>query len=769
MAEPKLQEKQWTNELEQSILEAWEREHDLHRFDPKAKKPVYVIDTPPPYPSGSWHPGAVVGYSLIDALARSRRMLGYAVLFPFGLDRNGINIERTVESKYGRPLHSWDRQEFIDKCREEIQAIGAGIQEIAVRMGMSMDVAHPYLTDSEEYRAFSQAIFIDLWNRGLVYRGDRPSIYCPVCGTLLAEADIEYEERDASLHWIRFALDGGGSITIATTRPELLPAARAVIVHQDDERWASARGRNAIVPIFGHRVPVIPHPAAKSEIGSGAAMICSYGDTVDIRLFRELRLEPVKAIDEQARMTAAAGRYSGQTVEEARRAIAKDLRASGVLERTEPIHHATPICARSLTPVEFLSTEGWYLKQLEFREDVRRLAGEMEFHPARSRKLLLDWIDGLTIDWPISRRRYYHTEIPLWYCVSCGETLAPPPGKYYRPWRDAAPFAKCPKCGAAGFRGEEGVFDTWMDSSNSNLWITGYHRDPAFFDEHFPVSLRPQGRDIVRTWLYYTTLKSWLVRRQVAFEHVFIHGMGLDERGQAMHRTLGNYLPPEPMIEKHGADAVRFFGASEAGAGDDFRISDARIQGARKFVSKLWNTARFISAFPMPRSGKLRAADEWILAELNRLIADCLPAYQDSNLGIPANRSREFVWNLFAPHYMEMVKARAYEGDSGALWTLHTVLRDVLRLLAPITPFVTDACWRGIYGGSVHRERFPQIRAEVREDLTGATPAIESFNSEVWKRKRDQGLPLSASLQGIEIPEPLRPFAADLKRMHRMS
>ena len=264
-------------------------------------------------------------------------------------------------------------------------------------------------------------------------------------------------------------------------------------------------------------------------------------------------------------------------------------------------------------------------------------------------------------------------------------------------------------------------------------------------------------------------LKSWLVDHTAPFEHVFVHGMGLDERGTAMSKSLGNYLPPEPLIETFGADAIRFFGASEAGAGEDFRISEERIQGARKFISKLWNTARFISAFAMPAAGKLRAADEWILAELNRLIVDSRAAYEDANLAIPANRCREFVWNLFAPHYLEMVKARAYEGDDGASWTLHAVLRDVLRLLAPIAPFVTDACWRGIYGGSVHREMLPQIRAEIGEDLASATPAIESFNSEVWKRKRDSGIPLSATISDIPIPDALQRFASDLKRMHRLA
>src|SRR5207249_3067334 len=549
----------------------------LYAFAPARRQPVYVFDTTPPYPSGSWHSSAVMAYSMIDMIARAHRMLGRAVLFPFGLDRNGINIERTVEKKTGKPLHRWDREAFIAECRKEIEAIGNGLLEVAIRIGLSADFAHTYYTDSDEYRAFSQAIFLELWPKGLFYRGERPTFWCPVCETPLAEADIEYEDRAASLVWMKFPiLSGGGDLTIATTRPELLAACRAVMVHPE-----------------------------------------------------------------------AAGFLKGLKVDAAREKTIDELRVRGALEKVEAIVHETPTCSRSLNPIEFISSDAWYLKQLEFREDLKRAAHEMEFRPARHRQLLLDWIDSLTIDWPISRRRFYHTEIPLWYCKKCGETLTPPPGKYYRPWKDKAPFSNCPRCGSKEFVGEDRVFDTWMDSSCSNLYLTKYRSDAKFFEGNFPVSLRPQGREIVRTWLHYTTLKSWLVRRSNPFHRVFIHGLGLDARGRAMHRTQGNVIDPWPLIKKHGADAIRIFVASETNPGDDFRISEAKVAGAGKFVTKLWNVARFISSFAEPKAGKLAPADEWILAELNRLIETARGSYEDLNLFLPANRVREFLWNLF--------------------------------------------------------------------------------------------------------------------------
>ncbi len=304
-------------------------------------------------------------------------------------------------------------------------------------------------------------------------------------------------------------------------------------------------------------------------------------------------------------MTEPAGRYAGMTVEEARKAVVADLRKRGVDVPEKQEVHRAPVCERSKTPVEFVSMEDWYMRQLDARGELRKLAAEMAFHPDRHRQLLLSWIDGLTIDWPISRRRYYHTEIPLWYCKRCGHVLVPEPGPYYRPWRDPPPFLSCPKCGGAEFQGEDRVFDTWMDSSNSNLIASLYMRDDAFFKEHFPAGLRPQGRDIVRNWLYYTTLKSYYVTGGKPFHHVWIHGMGLDARGRAMHRTLGNYTEPEPVLRRDGADAFRFWAASTTTPGDDFRVDETKIAGAKKFLSKLWNVSRFISSFDEPPAGKL--------------------------------------------------------------------------------------------------------------------------------------------------------------------
>jgi valyl-tRNA synthetase len=770
MATPRIKEKRWQVEFEEDLLKKWTQD-DLHPFNPDSGKPVYVIDTPPPYPSGTWHIGAVAAYTLIDMIARSKRMLGNEVLFPFCLDKNGINIELTVERKYKKSLHEFDRQEFLDICKEEIGKISDGITELSHRIGMSSDWQKSYYeTDSPEYRKITQAVFIDLFRKGLVYKGERPSFYCPDCKTPIAEAEIEYVEQPSTMTTLIFKVkETGENLPISTTRPELLCACKAVIVHPDDERFKHIQNKTAVVPLYGIEVKVIPHHFAKPEFGTGAAMMCSYGDQVDVLFFRELGLEPVKGIDEDGRMTEAAGKYAGMTPEEARQAMMEDLHEQGLVVEEESMMHITPVCSRSRTSVEFISREEWYVRQIEFVPELKKLAAEMEFFPPDSKRYLDTWLDAITIDWPVSRQRYYHTEIPLWYCEDCGEVLVPPPGEYYQPWKDPPPFDSCPKCGGSNFRGEDRVFDTWMDSSNTNLVVTGYLQDDTFFSENFPCSMRPQGRDIVRTWLHYTLLKSFVVTGKRPFQHVFIHGMGLDEHGRAMHRTLGNIIEPGPLIEKHGADAFRYWAASGCAIGADFRVSEDRIGGAKKFLTKLWNVARFVSSFPQVEKGDLMPTDEWILAELNDLTEACRQAYEEYDFFVPSNKVREFLWNVFAPHYVELVKGRAYDGQSGALFALHEGLKGILRLLAPITPFITARIWEEIYGGDIHQEAVPEICEEWKSPLADLTESLVDFNSKIWKLKKDGGISLREEISGVSIPDELKPFEEDLAKMHRLA
>ncbi len=771
---PKIGEKVWNPSIEILIMNEWEKSKIYH-FNKKTRKKIFVIDTPPPYPSGRpWHIGAAAQYAQIDMIARTARMMGYEVRFPIGIDRNGIPVEKYVERELGVRLTDVPREEFLRLCSEALDKLEDEMINIMRRMGLSGELTNHYRTDSEEYRAITQATFIELFKKGLIYTSSRPNNYCWECGTTVADAEVDYRETTTQLIYMRFTVkETNEKIIVASTRPELLCACRAVIYNPEDSRYLNLSGKTAIVPLYGHEVPIFPHKAARPEFGSGLVMVCSYGDQTDVQLFRELGLREVIAIDTSGKMTEAAGPLKGLPVKEARLKIVDLLQASGDIEKIESITHSEPICERSGTPIEIIPMNEYYLRQLEFKEELLGIIEKMKFHPPFHRQLLIDWIKSLTIDWPISRRRYYATEIPIWYCRVCGEPHIPEPDRYYRPWVENAPFEKCLKCGSSEFIGEERTFDTWMDSSITPLFVSGYRRDMDLFRRAYPTGIRPQGKDIVRTWLYYTILRCYQLTGKPPFKHVWIGGLGLDEKGEKMSKSRGNVIDPGPILEKYGADVFRYWSAQEASLGYDFRISEQRIASAGRFLTKLWNIARFVSQFPYPRRAKLSPTDRWILAELNKLVNECIDGYNSFNFFIPATRIRDFLWNTFADHYIEMVKGRALmrgekKSSARAAWyTLHTCLKTCLILLAPIAPFITEYIWRTLYSKkSIHLQRLPTKRRVSK--LIVYTDKIKEFNSNVWRIKKLQNLSLRDPIK-IEIPKELKPFEDDLRRMHNIT
>ena len=757
------------------MRQTWEYER-IFEFKPSNDKNLnFIMDTPPPYPSGKpWHPGALTQYAQIDMVARSARMRGLNVLYPIGIDRNGLPVEIFAERKYRVQMRKTPREEFINLCKHALDDLEAYMIGLLKTLGISGDYYNKYRTDSEEYRKLTQWSFIELWKKGLVYVANRPNNYCPDCATTIADAEIEYEELPTFLVTNTFRVkDGKSELSVATTRPEMLAACQMLVVNPSDGRYKRFVGKTAIVPIYNREVPIRAHKSVDPKFGSGVVMVCSYGDYNDVMLVREFKLKEIVAVDMDGKMTAVTGKYTGTSIKDARSQIIQDLQDVGVATKVEQIQHRTPLCDRSKTPIEIIPMEEYYLKQLEFKPALKKLAKKIEFHPAMHRQILYDWIDVLTTDYPISRRRYYATEIPVWYCSKCGTPHLPKPGVYYRPWRDEAPFKKCKKCGNLKFVGETRTFDTWMDSSLSPLYISKRLKSGRFHSLTFPATVRMQGKDIVRTWLYYSLLKSYQLTGKAPFEHAWIGGMGQDSQGRKMSKSLGNFLDVEPLLARSGADAFRFWGASEAGLGYDFRFSEERILGAGKFLTKLWNTCRFISSFPIPEKADLTWTDKWVLNELGKLTEDCVEAYGRFDLFTVSTKVREFLWNVFASHYLEMAKGRAYgdgatKGEQEAAWyTLHTVVRSMLLLVAPITPYITDSVWRKLYGAqSIHLERFPKPqRFDVSEKVS---QSIIEFNAQVWKSKKDRGMALKDSIT-TKIPANLKQFEKDLVRMHHIT
>ena len=782
--EPKIKSKRWTPESEAELLEIWAKE-DTYEFDMNSGKKIYTVDTPPPYLSGPMHVGQVTHYTQIDTIARYRRMQGLEVNFILGIDRNGLPVEVRVEKDLGIHMHKTPRDEFLRLCKKRLDED----EKIAIRafkrLGIAFNTyedAGSYRTDSPRYRAVTQSTFIEIWNKGLVYPDVRPNNWCFDCGTTIADAEVEYSERQTTLNYIYFRVEGLDPIEIATTRPELLCACGAVFVHPDDTRYSTYHGKKAKVPIFELEVPIIASPAAQMEFGTGALMVCSYGDQGDVMAFRDYALTPIAAVSPEGTMTEAAGEYAGMTIADARKSVLAELKKRKLLFKQEPSTQRVPLCWRSGTPIEFIAMNEYYVKQVEFIEELQKIAKETTFFPAFHRQILIDWLNRVTVDWPVSRRRYYGTEIPIWYCNSCGEPVLPElttEPKYYQPWHEDPPFSKCPKCDAeSGFKGEERTFDTWMDSSISGLQAVGYMRNEKLFKKAFGNVLRPQGKDIVRTWLYYSLLRTLQLTGKPAFKEVWVSGHVVDENGEAMSKSKGNSPPPMPFVEKYGADAMRMFGALEAGLGSDVRFSEDRLAGVSKFMTKLWNIARFISMFPIPKEvpfKKLTPVDQWILSELNKAIERIIPECELLDFHKPATEIRGFTWNLFADHILEMIKGRAFntdntfsEDDQKSAWfTVHEVLKKVTRALAPITPYITDRIYRELYDHKgIHRQSYPSVRKEWVSNLTEHTELLLQTNSAFWKYKRENELSLRQGLPEAYISERLEPWVKDLRAMH---
>ncbi|MDG6927494.1 MAG: valine--tRNA ligase [Nitrososphaerota archaeon] len=772
----------WDPKLESTIMDEWEKEgHDLFKND---DRPKYIIDTPPPYVNMPIHIGHAYTYVYMDAIARYKRMHGFDVLFPLGLDRNGLPIEVQVEKELKLSVRSTPRELFISKCKEMLDRYSSASVNSFKQLGISFNyykkdytLGAMYETDDQEFRRLTQETFIELYNQGLVYESEKVSNYCPDCKISLSDAEVEYEEGNTALYYIKFETDEQQDLTVATTRPELLGACKAIIYNPEDKRYENLQGKYARVPIYGHAVPILAHPYAKQEFGTGLVMICSFGDRGDIMVFKDLGLTPTFLINERGLMNDNAGKYGGLKVREARKAIVDDLKNKGLIAKEEQIKHETPICWRSKTPIEFIPRKELYLKQVSFKGELKSRSSLMQFYAPESSELLTRWIDSLTDDWVISRRRYYGTEIPIWYCKKCGTPYLPPKGKYYRPWIEKPPIDKCPKCGANEFVGEARIFDTWFDSSNTPMYISGYLWNREFFRKNFPVSLRPQGKEIVRSWLYFTLLKSYLITGDRPFKDVWIHMHVVDEKGFKMSKSQGNVIDPMDIIKRYGAEAFRSWVFLEGDITQtDVKCSYNRIESAGKFLTKLLNMSKFVKSFNAENIADLTPTDMWILSELRKLVTNVNNLNDKYAFNKSFTAIRDYTWFIFADHYLEMIKPRIYNNGefteaerASCFYTMNLILKTLLKLMAPYIPFITFYIYKNIYGGDVHQEPYPTpLEIVPKEDYAKLTDSLVQFNHYVWNLKKANGKSLKDPIN-LKMPQELAAFKKDLIAMHNIS
>ena len=775
--------KSWDKLAEKEIYEKW-KSNNTYKFDRKKKGKIYSIDTPPPYINAPIHIGHATTYVIMDFFARYRRMKGNNVLFPLGLDRNGLPIEMAAEKRFKVKFNEVPREKFLEMCRETLNESGLRSIDSFLKLGIGFNswdigenIGDIYETDSDSYRTLTQETFIDLWEKKLIYEDDRINNWCPGCQTTIADAEISYKDIPSNFNDVVFKVkETGEDIIIGTTRPELICTCGMIIFHPDDKRYKHLNGKTAVTPLFDKHVPIKAHPMAEIEKGTGLVMMCSAGDLSDIRFFRDMNLTPVIAIDKDGRMNAHAGFLKGLKVREAREKIIETLKEKKLLVKQQKVTHRTPICERSGDEIEFISMPEFYVKQLGYKKDMKKLAKELNFYDKSSRKILLDWINSVSIDWPISRRRYYATEIPLWYCTRCNYIYVPEKGKYYKPWKEKPSIKACPKCNNTEFRGEERVFDTWFDSSISPLYILKYSRDDEFFKKAFPCSLRPQGKEIIRTWLYYTVLKDYLLTGKLIFNDVWINYHILDEKGYKMSKSEGNVIDPQEILERFGAEPFRLWAAIEGNLDStDFRCSFERIEGAGKTINKVLNIAKFISMFELKGKHKLNELDKWIINEINELVKFSDEKYINYDFHNPAIKIKHFIWEVFASHYMELVKPRAYnsegkftkEEQNGAIYTLNYCLDILLKILAPVLPMITYKIYLELRNKDIHFEEFP--KAGKKEKILFDTKDIIELNSKIWKYKKEKGLSLKDNLNLLEIDKSFRNIDRDITATHHVN
>jgi len=755
-----------------AVEEKWRgewKDSDVYRYYDTGS-PDYVIDTPPPYPTGNLHIGHALNWGYIDFVARYRRLKGDDVLFPQGWDCHGLPTEVKVEENHGIHRTEVPRDEFRQMCIEHTEEQIDSMKETMAELGFSQDWSREYRTMDPEYWGKTQRSFVEMADEDFVYRDEHPVNWCPRCQTAIADAEVETIDRDGALNYVTFpGVDiedtdeqssssnrtSSDDIEIATTRPELLAACVGMAVNPDDERYNGRIGDTFEVPLFGQEVELLADDEVDPEFGSGAVMICTFGDKQDVTWWAEYDLDLRPVFTEDGRLSAEAGDYEGLTIDEAKAAVAEDLESEGYLNDTEPVEQSVGACWRCDTPIEILSKEQWFIRVDQ--EEILRRAEAVEWFPEHMHQRLVEWTEGMDWDWVISRQRVFATPIPAWQCGDCGHFhVAEVDELPLDPTEQDPAVGDCPECDGSDWEGETDVMDTWMDSSISAMHVGGWPEE-AFE----PVALRPQGHDIIRTWAFYTLLRTAALTDEKPWEQILVNGMVFGPDGNKMSKSRGNVVAPDEAIEEYSADAVRQALVLGGQPGSDVKFQWKEVKSATRFLNKLWNVFRFASGHfdedtPAVTDPAYRDADRWILSKLSRTIERVEADMDEFRFDSALRAIREFVWSDLADDYLELVKGRLYEGRPGernaARHTLYTAVSASIRMLSPFSPFLTEEMYSYLPGteDSVHNAPWPELdMVDEAAEREGAIIANIASTIRAWKS--ENGMALNAELDRVEV------------------
>ncbi|QCS24676.1 valine--tRNA ligase [Rickettsia parkeri] len=764
-------------ENEKKWQQIWQ-EKQIYAYNPNvAKEETYVIDTPPPTVSGQLHIGHVYSYTQTDFIVRFQRMMGKNIFYPMGFDDNGLPTERLVEKQKQIKAYNMDRSEFIKICEEVVASEEEKFRSLFNQIALSVDWSLEYQTISPLSRKISQMSFLDLVQKEEIYRTNQPILWDPVDGTALAQADIEDKEKTSFMNYITFKTEQGDPLTIATTRPELLPACVAVFYHPDDGRYKHLAGKSAITPLFNEQVPLLADPLVRQDKGTGLVMCCTFGDQTDITWWKTHNL-PLKTIITKKGTIDFQHKTSidGLKIKEARTKIIDILKEQELLIKQEDITHTVKCAERSGAPLEILTVPQWFVKTISHKEELLKRANELNWHPKNMKIRLENWINAISWDWCISRQRYFGVPFPVWYSKRVGEE-----GKIL--YADVTQLPIDPlKDLPMGYSKEEvepdyDVMDTWATSSVSpQLSTHGISDDFAVnkdrHDKLFPMDLRPQAHEIIRTWAFYTILKAHLHQNTLPWKNIMVSGWCLAEDRSKMSKSKGNVLVPEKLLEQYGSDVIRYWSANSK-LGADTTYSEDVMKNGKRLVNKLWNAAKFVFIHFDKLKGEDKKAslldikekitnefDKWMvnkLVELVKLATNELQNYEYANA---MHLTEKFFWVVLCDNYLEISKTRSYDeehknpqGQYSSILTLYHVMQTLLKLFAPFMPHITEELYQILYSeNSIHVKgswvNYSDLNYEI--NAKGAEGLLEILDI-VRKFKAEKNLSIKTPIKLLEV------------------
>ena len=752
-------------EFEDKLYNTWMEKGYFHAKPNKDKKPFTIV-IPPPNVTGQLHMGHALDETLQDILIRYKRMQGFEALWVPGTDHAGIatqiKVEENLRENEGLTRYDLGREKFLERVWDWKEKFGSRIINQLKKIGSSCDWERERFTMDEGCSKAVREVFVNLYNKGLIYQGSRIINWCPHCITALSDAEVEHEEQDGFFWHIKYPIkDSDEFVVIATTRPETLLGDTAVAVNPEDERYKDIVGKKLILPLVGREIPVIADEYVDKEFGTGCVKITPAHDPNDFEVGLRHNLEQIKVLNDDATVNSYGGKYEGMDRYEARKAMVKDLDDLGLLVKVEPHSHNVGVCYRCGTTVEPIISKQWFVKMKPLAEPAIEAvkSGDTSFIPERFTKTYMNWMENV-LDWCISRQLWWGHRIPAFYCDKCGETTV-----------SKEDITVCPKCGGKVHQDED-VLDTWFSSALWPFSTLGWPEKTEDLDYFYPTSVLVTGYDIIFFWVSRMIFSGLEHTGKSPFEHVFIHGLVRDSQGRKMSKSLGNGIDPLEIIDKYGADALRFTLATGNAPGNDMRFYMERVEASRNFANKIWNASRFalmnltVTENKLPDADSLEISDKWILSKYNKLVKSVTDNLDNFELGVALSNLYSFIWDDFCDWYIELVKTRLFDKDSEsgktAQYVLTYVLSNTMKLLHPFMPFITEEIWLHLphEGESIMISEWPEYNKALDfDDDEAKMQLVMDAISAIRNRRLEMNVPPSKKAKVIIVTDKAEVFA----------